>query len=166
MYDQYKTCRTCEISKPITDFGRNVNFHDGINIHCKICTNARNRESYQKFIDRRREDTRNWQKNNATWRRSYVNKKYKEMKKEIIQAYGGQCATCGFDDPRALCIDHVEGGGIQERKKTTPASFLRKIIKNNFPPEYQVLCANCNQIKAFEKAEIPVSSIYLEEYNA
>lgn len=80
-------------------------------------------------------------------------KKRIEQRAQIIEAYGGKCKCCGFSDYRALVIDHVNDDGNKERKTCLkhPNDFYRHIIKNNYPPNYQVLCANCNTIKEFER---------------
>ena len=60
------------------------------------------------------------------------------------------CKRCGFSDIRALQIDHVYGGGNQERKKNRN---LTKLISEK-PNNYQILCANCNWIKRVENNEV------------
>jgi predicted restriction endonuclease len=70
---------------------------------------------------------------------------------EVLKGYGNRCALCGFSDTRALVIDHVNDNGAEERRNEKTEKFYRRIIANNFPPEYQVLCSNCNSIKEFER---------------
>lgn len=72
---------------------------------------------------------------------------------------GGRCKNCGFSDERALQIDHINGGGVKEKKnvKTNYNSFLLKQIqedKEQFIKKYQLLCANCNWIKKAENKEV------------
>lgn len=65
---------------------------------------------------------------------------------------GAQCEYCGFNDMRALQIDHVNGDGHKERA-------VRKSICRNIALDltditrYQLLCANCNWIKRIENNE-------------
>lgn len=67
----------------------------------------------------------------------------------IIAAYGGKCNCCDEDQYEFLCIDHVFGGGSAERKIIKSGYLLcLLIIRLNFPPEYQILCHNCNYAKA------------------
>jgi DNA-binding XRE family transcriptional regulator len=61
-----------------------------------------------------------------------------------------------MDDNRTLQIDHKRGGGMQEAKHFGGASpmykyYLKHIEEAN--ENLQILCANCNWIKRFEKAE-------------
>lgn len=60
--------------------------------------------------------------------------------------------ACRVSDPRILCIDHIDGGGNRHRKSiTTP--FYNWLKKNGFPTGFQVLCQNCNWMKAHENRE-------------
>jgi hypothetical protein len=74
---------------------------------------------------------------------------------KLLCILGTKCVQCGFEDLRALQIDHINGGGRQDRLKISSGQFYRFYINN---PELakeklQILCANCNQIKRIEKRE-------------
>jgi hypothetical protein len=74
------------------------------------------------------------------------------LRARAVAALGGCCRTCGFSDPRALHIDHVNGGGAEERRNGVSAAALyRRIIAG--VSGYQLLCANCNMIKKHEQSE-------------
>jgi len=73
------------------------------------------------------------------------------LKRKVLEVLGGECVRCGFSDPRALQVDHVHGGGKQERLQIDPMGFYRKVLKN--PTNYQFLCVNCNWIKRHENRE-------------
>ena len=69
----------------------------------------------------------------------------------VLIHYGGsppKCACCGESNIHFLTIDHINGGARREQKlKIRPNSshaLWRWIIKNDFPPEFRVLCYNCN----------------------
>ena len=73
----------------------------------------------------------------------------------VLEAYGTECVRCGFDDPRALQIDHVNDDGNTERKALGGQSFsgwrfYEWLRKQGYPKRYQTLCANCNAIKHVE----------------
>ena len=81
------------------------------------------------------------------------------LKKLVIDKYSngtGCCVKCGFNDSRALQIDHINNDGAEERKKLFGSRldagirFYYYLKRNNFPEGYQVLCANCNIIKLRE----------------
>jgi len=74
------------------------------------------------------------------------------MRLLALDMLGNKCANCGYDtDIRALQIDHINGGGRKEMIEIGTYGILRNVI--NEEPGYQLLCANCNQIKRFENDE-------------
>ena len=76
---------------------------------------------------------------------------------KAIERLGGKCAMCGFDDYRALQIDHVNGGGNQQRKEIGQSRMMREIElmrDETLFENYQLLCANCNWIKRDENNEL------------
>ena len=86
-------------------------------------------------------------------RRAPINKaSARALRQQVIAAFGGKCVRCGFDDPRALHMDHVNGGGNIERKLLKgPSLRYKKMLAES--DQYQLLCANCNFIKKAEEAE-------------
>lgn len=81
---------------------------------------------------------------------------YRQRRLETVTAMGGKCVRCAFDNPRALQIDHIKGGGNTERMKgqSNSVAFYKRAIEQN-GVNYQLLCANCNAIKRWENNEIP-----------
>ena len=81
---------------------------------------------------------------------------YHKLRQELLAAYGNKCNKCGFADPRALQLDHVAGGGNKHLMAARAAhQMYRQIRQQGFPPDYQILCANCNWIKRHENGEGP-----------
>ena len=80
----------------------------------------------------------------------YYHKYYQELKEQVYNKLGRKCVGCGFDDIRALQIDHINGGGNKDRRSTTPINYLLRVIKDT-EQQYQILCANCNWIKRYEE---------------
>lgn len=81
---------------------------------------------------------------------------YTDRKQQLMEIIGHVCVRCGFSDPRALQIDHINGGGAREIKSV---GYLRHIIKlleldhDEVKKRVQILCANCNWIKRHENGE-------------
>lgn len=78
------------------------------------------------------------------------------MKLTVLNHYGKQCKHCDFDDIRALQIDHINDDGAEERKslggkQISGWRFYDILIKRGLPEGYQTLCANCNNIKQWER---------------
>lgn len=71
------------------------------------------------------------------------------IKAEVFSTYGNCCACCGELEMAFLTIDHVSGGGRQERiqNKMSSNKLFLTIRRLGFPPAYQILCANCNMAK-------------------
>ena len=65
------------------------------------------------------------------------------------------CVQCGFNDIRALSIDHMDGGGSNHKKSLGLKSntFYQWLVANGYPDSYQTLCMNCQFIKRVEHDE-------------
>jgi len=77
---------------------------------------------------------------------------YKMHKKTVFQLFGNKCKMCGNKNPIVLQIDHINGGGTKERKKTNSLRRYKLVLED--PSKYQLLCANCNVIKKYMNKEI------------
>jgi hypothetical protein len=71
------------------------------------------------------------------------------LKQQVLKYYGEACACCGATEN--LVIDHISGGGSGKRHRQEigpgPEPIHAWLIRNNFPPGFQTLCAPCNQSK-------------------
>ena len=74
------------------------------------------------------------------------------LRLRALETLGNKCVRCGFSDPRALQIDHINGGGSKEMKSKGNYKIYRDIVLGNLNG-YQALCANCNWIKRHENNE-------------
>lgn len=72
------------------------------------------------------------------------------LKQKVFDVYGTICACCGFDDMRALTLDHINNNGAEERKELGERGVYRRSIERYRPDEYRVLCMNCQFIKRVE----------------
>jgi len=94
------------------------------------------------YRQRQNESTKRWQRG---------------VRKAVLAYLGGKCVWpgCGWEDERALQVDHVNGGGVRERAKGghTYALYVQ-IISGKREGEFQLLCANHNWIKRVEKGEV------------
>ena len=79
-------------------------------------------------------------------------KLFRERRELIVKSYGGKCVCCGESNFEFLALDHVNGGGRQDRIKNGPVNQeYYQIIKKNYPKKYRLLCHNCNQSLGYYK---------------
>lgn len=83
-----------------------------------------------------------------------------KLKLDAISHYSNgtmTCARCGYgEDIDALCLDHINDDGAAHRKALGVSSrslsggttIYERLRALNWMPDLQVLCANCNTIKA------------------
>lgn len=85
---------------------------------------------------------------------SFYNRRWRAA---ALAALGGKCVRCGFDDVRALQIDHVHGDGKGERasQQYAQGAYYRRVAQEaaKGSGKYQLLCSNCNWIKRYENNE-------------
>lgn len=109
-------------------------------------------QKYYKESQKRRDYCKIY--NNSSIAKESFKRYYNKLKMSVFALLGMECVRCGFDDLRALQIDHINGGGAKEIKSFTRNKYkvLHEKILNG-SKEYQVLCANCNWIKRSENNE-------------
>ena len=120
-----RTCVHCGKSLPIPRLN-GVLYH----VSCKVKVDSlppRLRPNYEKRLQ---------------YNRGYL----REIRRTVIEHYGGVCACCKESKLEFLVIDHIAGGGSQHRKESGLFGdrFYRFLIRNGFPVGYRVLCQNCN----------------------
>ena len=134
----------------------------------RLLTNKLNNpEKYSEIVHKSREKRKSngkeleWRLKNRESIRLRNQNNGKKIKLEIVSHYSNgsmKCAKCGFEDIRALQIDHINGGGTAHFKAIFNdrggSNFYRWLKINSFPSGYQVLCANCNWIKRHENKEL------------
>lgn len=127
-----KRCPACGETKQVHEFYAAPARDDGLAGHCIPCSIAAGAASVLK------------------------------LRLEVTRHLGGCCAHCGYNVPGpALQVDHVDGDGAAERKaNASPRRVLRDAL-NDTEGRYQLLCANCNQIKRMENAEHKGSRVYV-----
>lgn len=68
------------------------------------------------------------------------------LRAEVYSHYSARCVCCGEDELPFLSIEHVNGDGAEHRKANhnDGLAILRDIRRRGFPPEFEILCHNCN----------------------
>lgn len=77
-----------------------------------------------------------------------------ELRREVIAAYGGACTCCLVSTYEFLTLEHLRGDGAAHRAAVgrNAQAQLLDIKNRGFPPEYTILCYNCNLAKAIYKS--------------
>lgn len=81
-----------------------------------------------------------------------------ELKLKVLTHYSNgklECANCGIPVYSVLTLDHLDNSGADHKRrlskvgKASSTKIYKDVIDNNYPPNYQVLCFNCNFHKEF-----------------
>ena len=76
--------------------------------------------------------------------KTIVQTRIEDARRKVFSAYGGaHCACCEEDAFEFLCIDHVDNDGAKHRREMR-GNISSWLIKNEYPPGFQILCINCN----------------------
>lgn len=99
-----------------------------------------------------KDEARQARKNERPMIRESERSQNDQLRDKVLDQYSRKCAICKFDkDIRVLQLDHINGGGNQERRKIGTRGIRRNALKN--PELYQLLCPTCNWIKRFNLDE-------------
>lgn len=72
--------------------------------------------------------------------------KQQNLKRKVMEGYGGKCSQCGETELEFLTLDHVNNDGASHRVGKN--NLYLWAIKNNFPDCLQCLCFTCNLTKS------------------
>lgn len=124
-----RNCSRCKVRKSLDQFYKGA-------YSCKECSLRFHKE---------------WVKANPAKAYAHKLKDTERIRENVRNQYGRKCAKCGFDNVRALQIDHIKGGGLEEKRRIGTIGIYRRALR--FPLEYQLLCANCNILKLYNEKE-------------
>lgn len=70
-------------------------------------------------------------------------------REEAFDHYGHVCACCGESNKTFLCFDHINDDGylLRRGRDSYRANIARWLKKHEWPPQFQILCHNCNFAK-------------------
>jgi len=145
-------CRACESTSDMMDRKEHGNI-------CRECYNKTHREHRRKNRHKyfNLEKHIEYQKTvPLEYKRYHVNKSYYKARLAAMKNYSPDlcCQECGFDSHlSALSIDHIDGNGANHRRELNGKNIVYWLKDNSYPDGFQVLCMNCNFIKAWENKE-------------
>ena len=115
------------------------------------------KNAYQKWYDQNKEHIRKYKREQMRKYRAANPEKYRaqsrkakaKLKDAVFDLYGRACSICGYNDIRALTLDHIKNNGAEERKRIGERGIYRRALEHH-PDEYRTLCMNCQFIKRIE----------------
>lgn len=127
---------------------------------CKICTQefektrsnrvccSRKCASLLWYYEKGAEYFREHYRQNKEKKQKYQREYSKKRRDLVFSEYGGyrcSCSGCNETNPKFLTLDYINNDGAAHRKQCGAGTGTYNwIIKNHFPPIFQVLCYNCN----------------------
>lgn len=112
---------------------------------------------FKKYYQKNKEKMDNYSKEyHRNYKRTGIKKdkkpytwKFESRKNYFISMYGGKCKCCGEMTVEFLTLEHVQGQA--GKKRETSYKAYSKAIKEYKPEIYEILCYNCNCVKAHGK---------------
>lgn len=133
-----ESCREFNNSKTKRYIKRNR--ENNLCVTCGKSPPVENRKRCQSCSDKRSE----WYQGSETQKKDIARRN--KRRDQVFNHYGAFCSCCSESEKNFLSIDHIDGNGNEHRKKINKAgsTFFKWLVDNNFPPEFQTLCMNCN----------------------
>ena len=125
-----KWCPRCETAKPFAAFAPGTNSLDGLRGYCRQCS-------------------RTYRRTRAREQQKVARPRRAELKKELVDLLGGQCARCGYAEfAVAFDFHHVDG----TNKQMAVSELIMRMAHYNVSDQFIVdeldkcalLCANCH----------------------
>ena len=130
-----KFCPKCQMTKPVSEYYPDPRSRWGVRSPCKQCIGQRNRARYEQEV--------------SVGTANSAARRY-ELKRKLVEAAGGKCARCGYDQSiYALDFHHTS----QDKEARVSALILRGAtgsqaqLKAALAEAKQciLLCANCHR---------------------
>lgn len=110
-------------------------------------------ERYQKYGKQILEYTKSYRLKNKVRVDGWAKWNRRRLRKEVIEAYGGECECCGEKEWKFLTLDHPDGKGQEDRAKhiMKVGQIYAWVKSQGFPKGYyRLLCMNCNWIRRYD----------------
>ena len=138
-----KKCQKCKSVLKEELFNRNKNKPDGLATECKSCRKLYMSQYYAN--NREKLKLKNSKRNKA---------RHNEAKIKVIEHYTGgdikcMCSGCEVTEIEFLSVEHINGGGQEDRNKSGARTFYERLVKDNYPEDIEILCFNCNLSRGF-----------------
>ena len=127
-------CGRCKVILTPNNASSRTRPRKGLESYCRSCRKTWDAERRRLNPEKHKQGAREYKR---------------RLRKEVLTAMGGACRCCGEATQEFLALDHINGGGNREHHllHSTAGIFL-SVKRRGYPPEYQLLCHNCNMAKA------------------
>jgi len=99
-----------------------------------------------KLLEKKREHQREYERIHRKERQQYV----RNLRLRAIAKLGGKCISCGCDDVSALEFNHINGGGLKERKAKGNCGGYTNTLMHDIITERRkdidLRCRVCNSV--------------------
>lgn len=143
----HKICNKCSIDKPVSEFWK---------MHKKEKTFKYSVKGKSVYAPICKECGRIYRRTNPEYVRKTkirIKEYQRKVKIEVFNHYSNEdirCQCCNEKEIKFLCLDHIDGGGGEERKRLNGRGgviFYAYLKAHKYPEGYQLLCFNCNGAK-------------------
>lgn len=140
-YMATKECNQCGITKTLDQFQVGRGNKQGVKPICKECCKKNRKKFYEDNPEKHQEEKLKQRAYRAI------------VKQKVFDHYGALCKCCGETNQVFLTLDHINNDGADHRRalnkannsrQTSADKVWRNVIKEGFPPTFQILCYNCN----------------------
>ena len=94
-----------------------------------------------------------YQRKNRNKFREYDRSRHRRVKIAAFAVLGDVCVLCGEDEEEFLTVDHIDGGGSEDRISRGRREIYISIVRDETQRKrFRLLCRNCNSGDANRKA--------------
>lgn len=136
-----KICSICKQIKPRNEFYKHHEKHDGLQSHCKICSNAGSK--------RYRQENRSYCKTrDAAYKEQYRKDKQEKLIKYL---YLHPCVDCGETDILVLEFDHINKKQYNIGTMMSMSFSWEEVLKEI--TKCEVCCCNCHRRRTLKRQQ-------------
>jgi hypothetical protein len=134
MLTKLKTCPTCSLALPISNFPKNKSKIDGLSSHCRECKARYQKSWYEKNKERHSARVRERNDRITKENRAYV----------VRVKMESSCVDCGESNPVVLDFDHVNGDKSYNVGNLAGGAYSLDTVKAEIA-KCEVVCSNCHR---------------------
>lgn len=136
-----RTCPTCKIEKPLTEYHKATTKTLGVQSNCKMCQAAKHKKYY--------EDPKNDRKAKVVAQKKLGTERRRAF---ILQYKSNPCMDCGGKfEPCAMDFDHVRGKKYKALSCLVLAQASEEMILEELK-KCELVCSNCHRVRTRDRS--------------